>query len=280
MNTRRREPRLVTVVVVAEPRVVRHEVSQDDARRASRSWWDSDAGAYAAEHGDFLGPVRFIWCPEGLDEAEVRLLGDVAGRRVLEIGCGGAQCGRWLVTQGAAVVSLDLSAGMLTQARADNAATGLAVPLLQADACALPVASGSVDIACSAFGAVPFVADSALLMREVARVLRPGGSWTFSVTHPIRWCFPDDPGPAGLTVRQSYFDRAPYVEALDGVPVYVEQHRTLGDRVRELVAAGLELVDLVEPEWVDGRSTDWGQWSGLRGELFPGTAIYCTRKRL
>jgi hypothetical protein len=58
------------------------------------------------------------------------------------------------------------------------------------------------------------------------------------------------------------------------VPIYVEQHRTLGDRVRELVAAGFELRDLVEPEWPAGHERVWGQWSPLRGRLFPGTAIF------
>jgi hypothetical protein len=58
------------------------------------------------------------------------------------------------------------------------------------------------------------------------------------------------------------------------VPTYVEQHRTLGDRVRELVAAGFVLRDLVEPEWPEGHEEIWGQWSPLRGRLFPGTAIF------
>jgi hypothetical protein len=58
----------------------------------------------------------------------------------------------------------------------------------------------------------------------------------------------------------------------------VEHHRTLGDRVRDVVAAGLELVDLVEPEWPEGLTGTWGQWSPLRGALFPGTAILCCRK--
>ena len=63
-----------------------------------------------------------------------------------------------------------------------------------------------------------------------------------------------------------------------GVPTYVEHHRTLGDRIRDVAAAGLVLDDLVEPEWPEGRETVWGQWSPLRGALFPGTAIFVCRR--
>ena len=168
---------------------------------------------------------------------------------------------------------------MLARAVAAGAADPARVPLVQASAEALPFAAGSFDLACSAFGAVPFVADPALVMREVARVLRPGGRWVFAVNHPVRWIFPDDPGPRGLTATIPYFDRTPYVEVdADGTPTYVEHHRTLGDRVRDVVAAGLELLDVVEPEWPEHLDREWGQWSPLRGEIFPGTAIFVTRK--
>ena len=208
-------------------------------------------------------------------EADARLLGDVAGRDVLEVGAGSAMCSRWLVTQGARVVASDLSAGMLRHARAAAARTGIEVPLVQADAQHLPFAAHCFDTVFTAFGAIPFVQDSAAVMREVARVLRPGGRWVFATTHPTRWCFPDDPGPAGLTATMSYFDRTPYVEfGDDGQATYVEQHRTLGDRVRELAAAGFRLVDLIEPEWPEEHTEIWGQWSPLRGAILPGTAIY------
>ena len=109
----------------------------------------------------------------------------------------------------------------------------------------------------------------------MARVLRPGGRWVFAVCHPTRWAFADSPGPDGLTATMSYFDRSPYVEFDgDGQATYVEQHRTLGDRVRELVAAGFRLLDLIEPEWPEGLTQEWGQWSPLRGRLLPGTAIF------
>lgn len=251
-----------------------------DSARANRHWWDAAAADYQAEHGGFLGDADLLWCPEGLRESAAQLLGDVRGRDVLEVGCGAAQGARWLVGAGARVTALDVSLGQLHQARLLDGRTGTAVRrLVQADAQALPFADGAFELACSAFGAVPFVANSAALMREVARVLRAGGRWVFSVTHPTRWAFPDDPGPAGLTVGQSYFDRSPYVEVdATGTPTYVEHHRTLGDRVRELVAAGLILEDLVEPEWPAGHHQEWGQWSPLRGRLMPGTAIFVTRR--
>jgi SAM-dependent methyltransferase len=168
---------------------------------------------------------------------------------------------------------------MLRHALAGACATSLHVPLVQADAQYLPFTDDAFDLAFTAFGAVPFVEDSARLMAEVARVLRPGGRWVFATTHPIRWAFPDDPGPDGLTATMSYFDRTPYVElAEDAEPTYVEHHRTFGDRVREIAAAGLRLVDVIEPEWPAGLSDEWGQWSPLRGAMLPGTAIYiCER---
>ena len=212
--------------------------------------------------------------PEGLREGDARLLGDVRGPGVLEVGAGAAQCSRWLTrrARGRSASTVSLSQLAARRGASTSAVGGRDVPLVQADAQRLPFADEAFDLACSAYGAVPFVADSAAVMREVARVLRPGGRWVFSVTHPIRWCFPDDPGPEGLVARTSYFDRRPYVEQDEqGTATYVEHHRTLGDRVRELVGAGLGARRHRSSR--SGRRTTtgtWGQWSPLRGELLPG----------
>ncbi|HEY3867086.1 MAG TPA: class I SAM-dependent methyltransferase [Actinocrinis sp.] len=281
------------------PSVVRRAAGGEETVRANRAWWDDNADDYQAEHGQYLGDARFLWCPEGLDEAEAGLLGPVAGKRVLEVGCGAAQCARWLAGQGALVAGFDLSLRQLELARridqhsidqhrveqpvdTGNGAESLPgpLPLVVADASAVPFADDSFDIACSAFGAVPFVADSAAVMREICRVLKPGGRWVFAVPHPFRWCLPDDPGENGLVVRDSYFDRRPYVEQDDsGVATYVEHHRTFGDRVSELTAAGLMLRQVVEPEYPRGLGDRWGGgWSEYRGRLVPGTAIFIAEK--
>ncbi len=259
--------------------VGRRAAGDRESVAAARGWWDAEADAYQDEHGAFLGDADFVWCPERLREDDAHLLGDVAGRRLLEIGCGAAMCSRWVAWRGGEVVASDLSAGMLRHAREGNRRTGIDMPLVQADAQRLPFAGGRFDIVFTAFGAIQFVADSAAVMAEAARVLRPGGRFVFATTHPTRWAFPDDPGPDGLTATMPYWDRTPYVEfADDGRAVYVEHHRTLGDRVREIDAAGLTLVDLVEPEWPAGHTQEWGQWSPLRGAIMPGTAIYVCAK--
>jgi ubiquinone/menaquinone biosynthesis C-methylase UbiE len=261
-----------------QPDATRRSAGATESSRANRNWWDRNADEYQSEHGAFLGDNRFMWGPEGLDEEDARLLGPaarLAGQTVLEIGAGAAQCSRWLAAQDARPVALDLSHRQLLHARR----IGAGFPLVQADAGALPFADHSFDLACSAYGGVPFVADSGQVMQEVHRVLRPGGRWVFSLTHPVRWAFPDEPGPEGLTAVSSYFDRTPYVEEdRAGRAVYVEHHRTLGDRVREIAAAEFRLVDLIEPKWPRWNDQEWGGWSPLRGALLPGTAIFvCDR---
>src|ERR1700749_1478544 len=102
-----------------EPKAARRDAGVAESSRANRGWWDRNADEYQTEHGTFLGDDRFVWGPEGLDETEAELLGpasELAGRAVLEVGCGAAQCSRWLAAHGARPVAFDLSYRQLQHA--------------------------------------------------------------------------------------------------------------------------------------------------------------------
>jgi len=256
-------------------RVERRPVDEAESRAANGPDWDRYADEYQATHGEFLGDAGFVWGPEGLTEAEAGVLGDVTGRDVLEVGSGAGQCSRWVRTRGGRAFGLDLSHRQLQHSLRLDDQTGVIVPSVLGTATALPFRDASFDIVFCSFGALQFVSDIELAVAETARVLRRGGRFAFSVTHPTRWMFPDDPTEAGLVASQSYWDRTPYVEVDDatGRVAYVEHHRTLGDWVSLLAGAGFAMTTLLEPEWPEGHDRLWGGWSAVRGRLTPGTAV-------
>jgi len=256
-------------------RVERRAVDETESRRANGPDWDRYADEYQRTHGAFLGDLGFVWGPEGLTEDDAQVLGDVAGRDVLELGSGAGQCSRWVRSRGGRAVGLDLSHRQLQHSRRLDEETGVAVPSVRGTATALPFGDAAFDVVFCSFGALQFVADIETTVAEAARVLRPGGRFAFSITHPTRWMFADDPSEAGLVASQSYWDRRPYVEVDDatGEVSYVEHHRTLGDWVSLLAGAGFSLQRLLEPEWPAGHDRVWGGWSAVRGRLTPGTAV-------
>ena len=257
------------------------DIDSTVSEHASRWWWDHDADDYHDEHGDFLGAARlggeFRWCPEGLTEAEAALLGPVEGRSVLEVGCGSAPCARWLTARGAHVIGLDLSREMLRHGldaiAGDDAPTPSSRRPPSRYRSPTP-RSTSRSPRSARYPSSPIRRSQWARWR--ASCGPAGGGCSRSIIR-CGGCFPDDPGPAGLTVSIPYFSRTPYRETDDdGNVTYVEHHRTIGDRVREIVGQ-TDPRRHPEPEWPDGFEKR-GQWSPLRGSYFPGTAIFCSQK--
>ncbi len=248
----------------------RRALDGEISAQAARSWWDANAAEYLAEHGRFLA-AGLIWGPEGISERELALLAPYNGIRALEVGAGAGQGTAYLAAQGATTIALDISGRMLAHAKHDL--------LVQGDARRLPFQDESFELVFSAYGALPFLPDAQQVLIEWRRVVTEGGRIAFSVTHPIRWAFPDSPGEDGLTATGSYFDRRPYVEKnASGEVTYSEHHRTIGDWIDAINQAGLRLVRLIEPEWKSSNSETWGGWSPLRGAHIPGTAIFLCQR--
>jgi 2-polyprenyl-3-methyl-5-hydroxy-6-metoxy-1,4-benzoquinol methylase len=104
-------------------------------------------------------------------------LGDVAGRSILDFGCGHGMMGVTLARLGACVTAFDLSGGYIREARARASANGVLVQFLTADAERLPFADRSFDAIWG--NAVLHHLDLARAASEIRRVLRPGGRAVF-----------------------------------------------------------------------------------------------------
>jgi SAM-dependent methyltransferase len=120
-------------------------------------------------------------CPENRWISEA--LGDVRGKTVLELGAGLGEASAWFASRGARVIATDLSGGMLQVASQVAQHHGATIETVQMDGAVLAVADGSVDIV---YGAnVLHHVDTATCLREVHRVLRPGGVAAF--WDPLRY---------------------------------------------------------------------------------------------
>lgn len=102
------------------------------------------------------------------------LLGDVAGRRVLDVGCGDGELAIALWCRGAQVVGIDASTAMIAAARRRARREGADVPFLVAAAQGLPFPQHSFDRVV-AITILCFIPDAAPVFREMARILKPGG---------------------------------------------------------------------------------------------------------
>lgn len=124
---------------------------------------------------------------EDLDRV-VALAGERGGGRLIDVGTGVGHTLRRLAPGFRAAVGVDATREMLDAGRGVLSSSGVANALLvQADATALPVASGSADVVTSRLAAHHFT-DAAAAFREIARVLRPGGLFVL-----VDNFAPDDP---------------------------------------------------------------------------------------
>jgi SAM-dependent methyltransferase len=216
-----------------------------DHTHQNRAAWNADADAYQARHRQqqqLLAAGAMGWGNWSLPESELQVLGTVAGRDILELGCGAAQWSIALARAGARPVGLDLSEGQLHHARRLLAEAGVQVPLLQASAEAVPLADASFDIVFCDHGAMNF-ADPHRTVPEVARLLRPGGLFAFCHLSPIvDLCWPDDADRPGDRLVRDYFGMH-RIDAGDEVVFQLPY----GEWIRLFRAHGFEILDLIEP---------------------------------
>jgi ubiquinone/menaquinone biosynthesis C-methylase UbiE len=113
----------------------------------NRSLWETQSDEYQSQHADVLsGQLAMAWGLWRIPEAQLHILGEVAGRDILELGCGAARWSIALAQQGARPVGLDFSPRQLAHARRLMDEAGVNFPLILASAEAVPLPDASFDI--------------------------------------------------------------------------------------------------------------------------------------
>ncbi|MGN0062911.1 MAG: class I SAM-dependent methyltransferase [Nocardioides sp.] len=198
----------------------------------TRSDYDQWAEAYATENATGFFNA---WYER---PAVLRLLGDVSGKRILDVGCGSGPTTAALLERGADVSGFDVSAAMVGIARrhlpdADLRVHDLAVPL--------PWQEGTFDAAVASL-VLHYLPDWSAPLAELRRVLVPGGRLVVSVNHP--GAFPV------VHPELDYFGVTEYTEDYEFTGTTVDLtffHRPLGAMAASFVDAGLRIVGIHEP---------------------------------
>jgi 2-polyprenyl-3-methyl-5-hydroxy-6-metoxy-1,4-benzoquinol methylase len=187
------------------------------------------------------------------------LLPDVAGRRVLDLGCGAGQLAHHFATRGAAdVTGVDLSERMLALAREEWAHPRVTYRREAVEA--VTFSPERFDLVVSSL-VLHYVENYAALIRRIAGWLTRGGILAYSTEHPIYtarlpdhgWVL-DEAGQRRAWSLDRYADEGPRDETWF-VPGVRKVHRTFATLINGLVEAGLIIERVVEPipseTWLD-----------------------------
>jgi SAM-dependent methyltransferase len=219
--------------------------SADHADR-NAAVWDGMATDYVDAAERQWASDEPTWGVWNLPESACGMLpADLAGKAVIELGCGTAYVSAWAARRGAGrVVGVDVSAEQLSTARRLQEQHGLTFELHQGDAEAVPYADGSFDLVISEYGASIWC-DPYAWIPEAARLLRPGGRLHFLVGTPLLMlCSGDYDGvPAEDRLVRPYFGMHRFDWPDDGS---VEFHLGHGDMIDLLRDCGFEVEALVE----------------------------------
>ncbi|MEQ8841569.1 MAG: class I SAM-dependent methyltransferase [Acidimicrobiales bacterium] len=184
-------------------------------------------------------------------EVDRRLLGEVTGRRILDLGCGQGHTAVGLAVRGARVIAIDDDVTQLGTARALAAAHEVTIEFHQARPAELAfLPADHVEVAL-AITSLSFVDDLDRVFRQVHRVVRPGGHFVIAVPHPAT--LTADPADPGRTVT-------PW-----------EHHQAIGDRwlhTAESLTSSLTRANFAVDQLLERRDQD----------LVPATLVIRARK--
>ena len=201
---------------------------------------------------EFDEPGRKAWSSADISwgcfsvlESDVHILGDLnslAGKDVIELGCGTGYVSAWLARLGAKPVGIDVTPAQLDNARKFQSEFGISFPLIEGNAESVPMPDGSFDFAISEYGASIWC-DPYRWIPEASRLLRSGGKLIFLRNSTIAMLCAPQTGPHTNVLVRDWFGMHRIDWEDDGS---VEFHLPTGPLIRLLRKNGFEIEDLAE----------------------------------
>ena len=228
------------------------EITEDDVAR----YWDVNAGPWAEEVRQGHDVAR-----EWLNNpAFLAFVGDLRGQEVLDSGCGEGYNTRLLARAGARMTGVDLSERMIELATAEERRAPLGIRYLRTSYAELGMFADASFDAVVSFMALMDGPRLGEALREVFRVLRPGGLLAFSITHPCfitkgsHWNY-NEAGEKVSWVVSEYFNPARWIDGWRFTDASAEAprfavprfDRTLSEYVNTLIGTGFVLRRIEEP---------------------------------
>ena len=229
------------------------------------------------EFADFYEGFALDEYDDPVASALLRLVGDVSGMRVLDLACGHGRMSRELARRGARVVGVDLSGALLEKAREREEAESLGIAYLHENAASSDALDGRVFDAVVCHFGLSDIDDLEGVLATVARVLRPGAFFAFSIVHP---CFPGWEAKGANPSWQpgsGYYDEKWWLS--DGPPGGVRtkvgaNHRMLSTYINTLSRNELMLEELAEPQ----PTADWLEVAPVVGPVPVYFVARCRRR--
>jgi len=217
---------------------------------AITDWYDRKQ----ADRGD-------LWHRALIDPVTLRVVGNCAGKDVLDLGCGNGYLSRRLAQKRARVTAVDSSARMIRNAKSHDPRNRLKIRYVRTDANHLVgITDSSLDVVIANMSLMD-IKDAEGAIREVSRALRRGGKFIASISHP---CFDNGSNSDWIAVKSTLSQPRVYrrIRAYrnlfsEEIPWRVGEterkftrafHRPLNWYARTLSSNGLVITALEEPE--------------------------------
>lgn len=222
---------------------------------------------YTATHPMAVNrPLDYVELGPDIPNLDRRLIGDVAGKRVVDLGCGMGHGAVALARQGAKVFAVDPDAAQLALARDMAEREGVKIELHQSDVAELAfLRNASIDLIVSVF-ALAAVDDLDRVLRQVHRVLQPNAPFILSLPHPLSTLI-QQASDGTLRMARRFRDRTPL-----GDGAQLTYPHTIADLHTSLARANFRVDVLLEPE------SSSGPWRSPLTGWVPSTLVLRARK--